>query len=86
MGLWGICGMVYVYTHWVVLGFGYRILDHFCTLLLKVLGRNAQIRVDQDQVHSRRVLSINFANSYSPRSPELSPSDYWLWGYLKMLC
>ncbi|GFU22724.1 uncharacterized protein TNCV_762991 [Trichonephila clavipes] len=30
-----------------------------------------------------RVLSRNFHHTWPPRSPDLSPCDYWLWGYLK---
>ncbi|GFT01511.1 uncharacterized protein TNCV_270151 [Trichonephila clavipes] len=30
-----------------------------------------------------RVLSRNFHHAWPPRSPDLSPCDYWLWGYLK---
>ncbi|GFX32578.1 uncharacterized protein TNCV_3704521 [Trichonephila clavipes] len=30
-----------------------------------------------------RVLSRHFHNAWPPRSPDLSPCDYWLWGYLK---
>ncbi|GFX20723.1 uncharacterized protein TNCV_77801 [Trichonephila clavipes] len=30
-----------------------------------------------------RVLSRHFHHAWPPRSPDLSPCDYWLWGYLK---
>ncbi|KFM75906.1 Transposable element Tcb1 transposase, partial [Stegodyphus mimosarum] len=30
-----------------------------------------------------RVLSRHFRHAWPPRSPDLSPCDYWLWGYLK---
>ncbi|GFU87571.1 uncharacterized protein TNCV_2934931 [Trichonephila clavipes] len=30
-----------------------------------------------------RVLSRHFHHVWPPRSPDLSPCDYWLWGYLK---
>ncbi|GFU80118.1 uncharacterized protein TNCV_579981 [Trichonephila clavipes] len=30
-----------------------------------------------------RVLSRHFHHAWAPRSPDLSPCDYWLWGYLK---
>ncbi|GFT46894.1 uncharacterized protein TNCV_3989541 [Trichonephila clavipes] len=30
-----------------------------------------------------RVLSRHFNHAWPPRSPDLSPCDYWLWGYLK---
>ncbi|GFY31889.1 uncharacterized protein TNCV_2620261 [Trichonephila clavipes] len=30
-----------------------------------------------------RVLSRHFPHAWPPRSPDLSPCDYWLWGYLK---
>ncbi|GFW49407.1 uncharacterized protein TNCV_3059141 [Trichonephila clavipes] len=30
-----------------------------------------------------RVLSRHFHHTWPPRSPDLSPCDYWLWGYLK---
>ncbi|GFT99002.1 uncharacterized protein TNCV_3793841 [Trichonephila clavipes] len=30
-----------------------------------------------------RVLSRHFHHAWPPRSPNLSPCDYWLWGYLK---
>lgn len=36
-------------------------------------------------VFQDRVLSRHFANSWPPRSPDLNPADYWLWGYLKSL-
>ncbi|GFT03300.1 uncharacterized protein TNCV_2984851 [Trichonephila clavipes] len=29
------------------------------------------------------VLSHHFHHAWPPRSPDLSPCDYWLWGYLK---
>ncbi|GFW57372.1 transposable element Tcb1 transposase [Trichonephila clavipes] len=31
-----------------------------------------------------RVLSRHFHHAWPPRSPDLSPCDYWLWGYLKL--
>ncbi|GFT57444.1 uncharacterized protein TNCV_4515411 [Trichonephila clavipes] len=30
-----------------------------------------------------RVLSRHFHHAWPPRSPDLSPCDYWFWGYLK---
>ncbi|GFT11534.1 uncharacterized protein TNCV_2523491 [Trichonephila clavipes] len=30
-----------------------------------------------------RVLSRHYHHAWPPRSPDLSPCDYWLWGYLK---
>ncbi|GFU08424.1 uncharacterized protein TNCV_2901711 [Trichonephila clavipes] len=30
-----------------------------------------------------RVLRRHFHHAWPPRSPDLSPCDYWLWGYLK---
>ncbi|GFU73966.1 uncharacterized protein TNCV_3784811 [Trichonephila clavipes] len=30
-----------------------------------------------------RVLSRHFHHAWLPRSPDFSPCDYWLWGYLK---
>ncbi|GFS73474.1 uncharacterized protein TNCV_1101811 [Trichonephila clavipes] len=30
-----------------------------------------------------RVLSCHFHHAWPPRPPDLSPCDYWLWGYLK---
>ncbi|GFT42100.1 uncharacterized protein TNCV_1668871 [Trichonephila clavipes] len=30
-----------------------------------------------------RVLSRHFQHAWPPRSLDLSPCDYWLWGYLK---
>ncbi|GFW99641.1 uncharacterized protein TNCV_3418741 [Trichonephila clavipes] len=30
-----------------------------------------------------RVLNRHFHHAWPPRSPDLSPCDYWLWGYLK---
>lgn len=30
-----------------------------------------------------RVISRNFAVSWPPRSPDLTPMDFWFWGYLK---
>lgn len=36
-------------------------------------------------VFQDRVISRHFANSWPPRSPDLNPADYWLWGYLKNL-
>ena len=30
-----------------------------------------------------RVISRQFDNEWPPRSPDLTPADYWLWGYLK---
>ena len=29
------------------------------------------------------VLSCHFHHAWLPRSPDLSPCNYWLWGYLK---
>lgn len=30
-----------------------------------------------------RIISRHFPEQWPPRSPDLSPLDYWLWGYLK---
>lgn len=30
-----------------------------------------------------RVISQGFGVKWPPRSPDLSPADFWLWGYLK---
>lgn len=30
-----------------------------------------------------RVISRSFSTSWPPRSPDLNPCDFWLWGYLK---
>jgi hypothetical protein len=30
-----------------------------------------------------RVISRNFPTAWPPRSPDLNPCDFWLWGYLK---
>jgi hypothetical protein len=30
-----------------------------------------------------RIISRHFADAWPPRSPDLSPNDYWLWGALK---
>ncbi|KAF2900735.1 hypothetical protein ILUMI_05450 [Ignelater luminosus] len=32
-----------------------------------------------------RDISRHFVNLWPPRSPDLNPADYWLWGYLKHL-
>lgn len=31
-----------------------------------------------------RIMSRNFTISYLPGSPNLTPMDYWFWGYLKL--
>ncbi|GBO29078.1 hypothetical protein AVEN_135027-1 [Araneus ventricosus] len=30
-----------------------------------------------------RIISSHFATHWPPRSPDLKPCDFWLWGYLK---
>ncbi|GBL92350.1 hypothetical protein AVEN_35877-1 [Araneus ventricosus] len=30
-----------------------------------------------------RIISHHFATAWPPRSPDLNPCDFWLWGYLK---
>ncbi|GBM08385.1 hypothetical protein AVEN_108380-1 [Araneus ventricosus] len=30
-----------------------------------------------------RIISHHFPTAWSPRSPDLNPCDFWLWGYLK---
>ncbi|GFT86050.1 uncharacterized protein TNCV_3256771 [Trichonephila clavipes] len=32
-----------------------------------------------------RVISRPFRHLWSPRSPDLNPCDFWLWGHLKQL-
>ncbi|GFX43387.1 uncharacterized protein TNCV_4874071 [Trichonephila clavipes] len=32
-----------------------------------------------------RVISRQFRHLWSPRSPDLNPCDFWLWGHLKQL-
>ncbi|GFW89841.1 uncharacterized protein TNCV_2424981 [Trichonephila clavipes] len=32
-----------------------------------------------------RVISRQFRHLWSPRSPDLNPCDYWLWGHFKPL-
>ncbi|GFX52349.1 uncharacterized protein TNCV_4323671 [Trichonephila clavipes] len=32
-----------------------------------------------------RVISRQFRHPWPPRSPDLNPCDFWLWGYLKPL-
>ncbi|GFU50783.1 uncharacterized protein TNCV_2494891 [Trichonephila clavipes] len=36
-------------------------------------------------VTARRVVSRAFPTAWPPRSPDLNPCDFWLWGYLKNL-
>ncbi|KAF8791010.1 hypothetical protein HNY73_005947 [Argiope bruennichi] len=31
----------------------------------------------------QRVISRSFPTALSPRSPDLNPCDFWLWGFLK---
>ncbi|GFX99874.1 uncharacterized protein TNCV_259111 [Trichonephila clavipes] len=33
-----------------------------------------------------RVISRQFRHLWPPRSPDLNPCDFWLWGHLKQLC
>ena len=30
-----------------------------------------------------RIISRHFPDQWPPRSPDMNPLDYWLWGYLK---
>ncbi|GBM82001.1 hypothetical protein AVEN_231483-1 [Araneus ventricosus] len=32
---------------------------------------------------NNRIISCHFRTAWSPRSPDLNPCDFWLWGYLK---
>ncbi|KFM75033.1 hypothetical protein X975_05140, partial [Stegodyphus mimosarum] len=32
---------------------------------------------------TERVISRYFRTAWPPRSPDLTPCDFWLWGYLK---
>ncbi|KFM73374.1 hypothetical protein X975_20478, partial [Stegodyphus mimosarum] len=34
-------------------------------------------------VTTKRVISRYFPTAWPPRSPDLTPCDFWLWGYLK---
>ncbi|GBN00627.1 hypothetical protein AVEN_199877-1 [Araneus ventricosus] len=33
-----------------------------------------------------RIISRHFPTAWPPRSPDLNPCDFWLWGYLKGCC
>lgn len=46
---------------------------HVATCVRQVLQQN----------FGDRVISRNFAVSWPPRSPDLTPMDFWFWGYLK---
>lgn len=32
-----------------------------------------------------RIISRHFPTAWPPRSPDLNPCDFWLWGYLKAM-
>ncbi|GBM75461.1 hypothetical protein AVEN_98280-1 [Araneus ventricosus] len=34
---------------------------------------------------NNRITSRHFLTTWTPRSPDLNPCDYWLWGYLKVV-
>jgi hypothetical protein len=41
------------------------------------------VRMFLTQTFGDRVISRLFPQKWPPRSPDLNPADYWLWGYLK---
>lgn len=39
----------------------------------------------QQQFTNDRIIARHFPISWPPRSPDLNPCDFWLWGYLKAI-
>ncbi|UYV75217.1 hypothetical protein LAZ67_12002945 [Cordylochernes scorpioides] len=50
--------------------------------LLKLTSRGAK-QLLKDTSSENRVISRHFIYQWPPRSPDLTPCDFWLWGYIK---
>ena len=46
------------------------------------IGRQVQ-RLIREPFTDERIISRIFPNHWPARSPDLTPCDFWLWGYLK---
>lgn len=44
---------------------------------------NVVTRLLRNTFGENRIISRSFQNAWPPRSPDLNPCDFWLWGYLK---
>ncbi|GFS30552.1 uncharacterized protein TNIN_326051 [Trichonephila inaurata madagascariensis] len=51
----------------------------------EILRRCQEKSNHKAEICKQRVISHFFLNPWSPRSPYLTPCDFWLWGYLKSL-
>ncbi|GBM54197.1 hypothetical protein AVEN_11262-1 [Araneus ventricosus] len=47
--------------------------------------RTKKIKRFKNHFTEERVISREFCNLWTPRSPDLNPCDFWLWGHLKHL-